>query len=98
MTRVRSSALGPAIRPVAVPDDLDRPGLIKADGSVELPVHIRWSLPSVAYDLDNRADAIRVYEQVMREGTEEDVRYFIDPARLVELWRDLVLPPYVRRA
>ena len=34
----------------------------------------------------------------MREGTEEDVRRFIDVHELVELWEDLVLPPAVRAA
>lgn len=48
---------------------------------------------------------MRVYEQVLREGTEDDVRYHIDVdelARVVdELARvldELVLPPYVRAA
>ena len=50
------------------------------------------------YDLANRADRARVYEQVLREGTEEDVRFYVDPVQLKELWEDLVLPPAVRRA
>jgi hypothetical protein len=39
-----------------------------------------------------------VYEQVLREGTDEDVRYFIDIDVLLDLWGELVLPPTVRRA
>jgi hypothetical protein len=35
---------------------------------------------------------------VLREGTEEDVRYYIDEERLLELWDELVLPPTVRDA
>lgn len=42
----------------------------KAAGEVELPFHIRWSGPSISYDLNDRADRARVYEQVLREGTE----------------------------
>ena len=38
------------------------------------------------------------YEQVMAEGTEEDVRAFIDVDEVVALWDDLVLPRHVRRA
>lgn len=31
-------------------------------------------------------------------GTDDDVRYFIDVARLIEVWHLLYLPPHVRRA
>ena len=71
---------------------------MKASGVVELPFHIRWSEPSVAYDLGHREDRMRVYEQVLREGTSDDVRYYVDPDELDELFDDLVLPRYVRRA
>jgi hypothetical protein len=81
-----------------VPDDLDDPSLPKASGRVELPLHIRWSGPPITYDLDDRADRARVYEQVLREGTEDDVRFHVDPDQLLELWDELVLPPSVRRA
>jgi hypothetical protein len=50
------------------------------------------------YDLDRRGDRQRVYEQVLREGTAEDVRFFIRLDQLVDLWDELVLPPNVRRA
>ena len=70
--------LGPAARPVVVPKDLDDPSLQKASGEVELPLHIRWSDPPITYDLNDCADRARMYEQVLREGTEEDVRYYVD--------------------
>ena len=98
MTRTRSNWLGPAARPVSVPEDVDDPGLVKASGIVELPFHVRWSEPLLTYDLGDRADKLRVYEQVLREGTDDDVRYFIDVDDLRALWSDLVLPPAVRRA
>lgn len=98
VTSTRSSTVGPATRPVAVPDDLDDVSFPKATGVVELPFHIRWSDPPVTYDLRRREDRVRVYEQVMREGTEEDVRYYVDPRELRVLFETLVLPPYVRRA
>lgn len=90
--------LGPASRPVAVPADFDDASPARARGVIELPLHIRWSGPAVTYDLDDRADRARVYEQVLREGTEADVRLFIEPGRLLELWDELVLPPAVREA
>jgi hypothetical protein len=98
MTQTRTSNLGPAARPVAVPDDLDDRSLPKASGRVELPLHVRWSGPALTYDLDEASDRARVYEQVLREGTEQDVRFYIDADCLLELWDELVLPPSVRRA
>ncbi len=97
MARTRSPWLGPASRPVAIPDDIDDI-VLKATGVVELPLHISWSEPSLTYDLGRRADRLRVYEQVLREGTEEDVRYYIDVKELASVFDELVLPPYVRDA
>ena len=34
------------------------------------------------YDLGTRSGRIRVYEQVLREGTEDDVRFFVDVDQL----------------
>ena len=98
MAHTRTRRLGPAARPVAVPEDLDATSRLKATGHVELPLHIRWSGPPIAYDLSNRADRARVYEQVLREGTDDDVRYFVRADQLRELFDELVLPPPVRRA
>jgi hypothetical protein len=79
-----------------VPGDLDDPSLPKASGRVELPPHIRWSGPPVIYDLADRGDRARVYEQVLREGTEDDLRFYVEPDELRELLDELVLPPKVR--
>ncbi len=95
---MRSAVLGPATRPVAIPDDLDRRDAPRASGVVALPLRVRWSGPPRQYDLAQRADRALVYEQVLAEGTEDDVRWFIDVDQLVELWPDLVLPGHVRRA
>ncbi|MGH9226179.1 MAG: hypothetical protein ACRD2W_20880 [Acidimicrobiales bacterium] len=85
-------------RPVAIPEDVDDLTIIKASGRVRLPDHIAWSGPGADYDLDDRAQRAYVYEQVMREGTEDDVRHFIDVDELVALWPKLYLPPWVREA
>jgi hypothetical protein len=81
-----------------VPAELSDGAIRKAHGRVQLPLHIRWSGPPVTYDLDDRADRARVYEQVLREGTEADVRFYVDGDHLLELWDELVLPPPVRAA
>jgi hypothetical protein len=64
----RSFELRPAARLVAVPGDLDDPGVEKASGRIELPLHVRWSGARVINDLDDRSDRARVYEQVLREA------------------------------
>ncbi len=97
MARARSRELGPALRPVAVPDDLGS-SMPKASGRVVLPLHIRWSGSPLTYDLDDRADRARVYEQVLREGTQSDVRFYVEAEQLLDLWDELVLPPAVRDA
>jgi hypothetical protein len=81
-----------------VPDDADDPTIAKASGVVTLPLHVRWSGPPKTYDLSRRAERARVYEQVLREGTDEDIRLFIDVDELLSLWNELVLPAPVRRA
>jgi len=90
--------MGPYSRPVELPEDVDDPAVIKASGRIQLPLHVRWSGPPKTYDLDDRRDRARVYEQVLREGTAEDIRFFIDIDQLLDLWDDLVLPRFVRRA
>lgn len=84
--------------PASIPDDLDSPGIEKATGIVELPFHIRWSGPSRLYDLADRQQLARVYEQVLQEGIDDDVRYFVRSEDLIDLWDELVLPPHVSRA
>jgi hypothetical protein len=96
--RTRSATLGPGARPVAIPEDVDAVGVVKERGVVELPLRVRWSGPRRHYDLSVRRDRALVYEQVLAEGTNEDVRRFIDVDQLVELWPELVLPRHVRVA
>lgn len=98
MAKEPSRLAGIASRPVAIPDDVDDPQVKKASGVVELPLNVRWSAPFHPYDLSDRKDRMRVYEQVLTEGTEDDVRFFIDVSELVRLWDDIVLSPHVRAA
>ena len=58
---------------------------------------MRWRGTPRTYDLADRQDRMLVYEQVMAEGTDEDVRRLIDLDEVVALWDDLVLPRHVRR-
>lgn len=81
---------------MAIPEDLDDPGVPKSTGLITLPVNVRWSGPERAFDLGDPRDRLYVYEQVLREGTEEDVRNIIEVDTLIEMWDELVLPVYVR--
>lgn len=96
--RRRSATLGPGARPVSIPDDVDGVGVLKERGVVELPLRVRWSGPERSYDLRDRRQRALLYEQVLAEGTDDDVRRFIDVDELVGLWGDLVLPRHVRAA
>jgi hypothetical protein len=62
------------------------------------PLRVRWSGPPRHYDLADRKDRARVYEQVLSEGTDDDVRFYVDVDDLIDLWPDLVLPQHVRVA
>lgn len=81
-----------------IPDDVDDPGVDKARGRVTLPRRVNWSRSDATYDLSDRRPRARVYEQVLREGTADDVRYFIDVDDLIDVWDELVLPPAISRA
>lgn len=91
--RQRSATLGPDARPVAITDDVDDPSIAKAKGKVKLPLRVRWTGVPRQYDLDDPAQRARVYEQVLSEGTEDDIRRFIDVDVLAGTWEQLVLPP-----
>lgn len=83
---------------MAIPADFGVGTTTRARGRIELPLHVRWSGPALTFDLDDDAERARVYELVLSEGTEDDVRYYVDPDDLVRLWDRLVLPPWVRQA
>lgn len=90
---------GIELRPVAVPADLATWRGEKAVGRVESPLRVHWSGAAPrTYDLDDPIGRHRVYELVLTEGTEDDVRRYIRPDVLVQIWEEIVLPQYVRRA
>lgn len=97
MAQTRSPGVGPTARPVAIPDDLQDPARHVTQGVIDLPAHISWS-GRTRYDLTDRQDRISAYEQVLTEGTEADIRRFIEVEVLVEQWDEMVLSPHVRAA
>jgi transcriptional regulator with XRE-family HTH domain len=85
-------------RVVVVPTRLPQLPAGQALASVELPLTLNWSQPGRVFRLVDRGDRARVYELVLREGTEADVIRYVDGVLLVDLWDELVLPRSVRVA
>ncbi len=85
-------------RPVATPDDVNDPSITKASGVVQLPFHLAWSDRHQTYDLADERQRRRLYERVLTEGLDDDVRYYIDLDELLAMWEDLWLSPHVREA
>ena len=85
-------------RVVRVPSRLPRLPVEQALAAVELPLTVNWSQPGRVFRLSDRGDRARVYELVLREGSDADVLAYIDGALLVDLWDELVLPRAVRAA
>lgn len=84
-------------RPFVLPaslEDLDGPTM---DGRVRLPTHLDWSVGRV-YDLADPVDRRRVYELVLREGSLDDLRRYVDVELLIQQFDELVLPNEIRTA
>jgi transcriptional regulator with XRE-family HTH domain len=96
--RARTGTETAAVRPAVIPPDIDDPGIEKASGVTELPPWVRWSGAPRLYDLSKREDRIRVYEQVLREGSADDIKRFIRVADLEDVWDDVELPTHIRIA
>ncbi|MGQ0804187.1 MAG: hypothetical protein ACT4PI_10040 [Actinomycetota bacterium] len=62
-----------------------------------MPATIAWS-GQPDYDLGDRKQLRRVYEQVLREGTADEVRTHLRASTLLEVWDELYLPAHVRQA
>ncbi|QDQ99022.1 helix-turn-helix transcriptional regulator [Tomitella fengzijianii] len=83
-------------RPIIVPSCLPRLPVERALAIVRLPLHLNWSDKGRSFDLSDRRQRARVYETVLREGTETDILEYIDGVLLIDLWDELVLPAGVR--
>jgi hypothetical protein len=83
---------------VALPDDIESGNFSKEVGIVTLPLNVSWSGPTRTWNLNDKRQRRRVYEKVLTEGTEDDVRRFVDINQLIDEWDELWLPPHVRQA
>jgi len=84
-------------RPVFIPDDLSMlHGLTQ--GMVTLPTYLDWSGSNI-YDL-RRVNRVRsLYGVVIQQATcERDIEIYLDERILRREWRQLRLPPHIRKA
>jgi len=85
-------------RVFALPDRLWRLPVSRAMATITLPLHVSRSEPGRVSQLADRAQRARVYEALLPEGQPADIVAYVDGARLVDLWDELVLPRDVRDA
>lgn len=75
-------------------DDLRGP----TSGVVELPHRMFWQ-PDRHVNLDNPALLRWMYETVLRESVSlEELATWLDGPTLLQVWPELYLPPWVKRA
>lgn len=84
------------LKPYAFPDSLDE--LAGPDeGFVELPLHILWSPGSKRVCINTFPGIRKAYQAVLAEGSESDIRAFINKDILISMWQDLELPIHVAK-
>jgi len=81
-------------RPVSIPDDFGPASVAPARGTVQLPPTVAWSGQG-PYDLDDPQDRRQAYEIVLAEGTEDDVRTYVNWYFLLDAWQDMHVAPHV---
>jgi excisionase family DNA binding protein len=68
------------------------------DAVVELPFHLYWSDDNNRFDLCKRARLRSMYQVVLTEGSDEDVRTYVNRVLLIDVWDELWLSPAVHEA
>ncbi|HET6950918.1 MAG TPA: helix-turn-helix transcriptional regulator [Acidimicrobiales bacterium] len=82
-------------RPIELPESGWTP-VVTADREVTLPGRLDWSPRRGRRDLRDRAQRAGAYAQVLDEGTPTDIRIWIDPRELADLWPDVPVARHLR--
>ncbi len=72
--------------------------MVEQGAVVTLPLHLEWSGPRRSHDLSDHKQLLHVYETVLREGSGDDVRRYVDLNTLIEIWDEIMLPDHIRVA
>jgi transcriptional regulator with XRE-family HTH domain len=73
--------------------------IVPRDAAVRLPTRLDWSpRREPMRDLSDPNERSSTYAQVLDEGTPADIRFWIDPDALVELWPDVPVARRIRPA
>jgi transcriptional regulator with XRE-family HTH domain len=82
-------------RPVRLPAERWEQPIVPPD-DMELPLRLDWSPRAGRRTRSNRSQRAGLYAQVLDEGSPSDIRIWIDPDELVELWPDLPIARHLR--
>ncbi|WP_420443883.1 hypothetical protein [Candidatus Poriferisodalis sp.] len=84
-------------REVSIPAGFGPGSVASAGGKVRLPNRVAWSGQG-EFDLDDPHDRQHAYEIVLAEGTDDDVRTYVDWHGLLDAWGDMFVAPHVTDA
>lgn len=90
--------VGVRTRKVSIPADFAASQSEVLETEVVLPQNLFWSAPNKVWNLHRKDDLVLFYETVMTEGSEADVRRYLNYETLLEIWDFLHLSPHVRLA
>jgi hypothetical protein len=82
-------------RPFVVPgseDELQGP----ATGMIGLPRRIAWNIDPF-FDIDDPRQAVAAYDRLLSDGTEDDIREFVNTTVLQRIWPQLHISAIVRK-
>jgi transcriptional regulator with XRE-family HTH domain len=82
-------------RTIELPEEGWTP-IVTPDRTVVLPNHIDWTPRHGPRDLRDRDQRAGAYAQVLDEGSPADIRIWIDPEALVDLWPDVPVARHLR--
>jgi transcriptional regulator with XRE-family HTH domain len=82
-------------RPIEMPEGRWRP-IVTPDRTVTLPNHLDWTPRQAPWDLRDPDQRAGAYAQVLDEGSAADIRIWIDPDALVDLWPDVPVARHMR--
>jgi len=72
--------------------------VIPRDLVVTLPIHLDWTPRQGPRNMRDPQQRAGLYAQVLDEGRPEDIRIWVDPDALVELWPDVPVARHMQDA